>query len=78
MNLCTFIVVGETSAISYQILGHLKTISVWLFGLLLFGSKFDLRNFFGFLIAITGAILYSYFKISENKQISSNKSDENV
>lgn len=67
MNLCTFIVVGETSAISYQILGHVKTVSVWLLGVIIFKTKFDIRNFIGFLIAITGAILYSMFRISENK-----------
>lgn len=68
VNFSTFMVIGKTSPVTYQVLGHLKTCLVLGFGYTLLHDPFTMRNIIGILIAIFGMGLYSYFCIQENKK----------
>ncbi|XP_010253714.1 PREDICTED: uncharacterized membrane protein At1g06890-like [Nelumbo nucifera] len=68
VNFSTFLVIGKTSPVTYQVLGHLKTCLVLGFGYTLLHDPFTARNIVGILIAIFGMGLYSYFCTHENKK----------
>lgn len=68
VNFSTFLVIGKTSPVTYQVLGHLKTCLVLAFGYTLLHDPFTERNIIGILIAIWGMGLYSYFCTQENKK----------
>ncbi|KAF6167843.1 hypothetical protein GIB67_027621 [Kingdonia uniflora] len=68
VNFSTFLVIGKTSPVTYQVLGHLKTCLVLGFGYTLLHDPFTDRNIMGILIAILGMGLYSYFCTHENKK----------
>lgn len=72
VNFSTFLVIGTTSPVTYQVLGHLKTCLVLSFGYTLLHDPFTLRNILGILIAIFGMALYSYFSVRESKKKSTN------
>ncbi|CAI9298856.1 UDP-xylose transporter 2 isoform X1 [Lactuca sativa] len=61
VNFSTFLVIGKTSPVTYQVLGHLKTCLVLAFGYVLLHDPFSWRNILGILIAVVGMVLYSYF-----------------
>lgn len=68
VNFSTFLVIGKTSPVTYQVLGHLKTCLVLGFGYTLLHDPFTNRNIIGILVAIVGMGLYSYFCTYENKK----------
>ncbi|KAG1353919.1 UDP-xylose transporter 1 [Cocos nucifera] len=72
VNFSTFLVIGTTSPVTYQVLGHLKTCLVLSFGYTLLHDPFTARNIVGILIAIFGMALYSYFCVHETKKKSTN------
>lgn len=68
VNFSTFLVIGKTSPVTYQVLGHLKTCLVLGFGYTLLHDPFTSRNIVGILIAVVGMGLYSYFCTNETKR----------
>ncbi|OEL30273.1 putative membrane protein [Dichanthelium oligosanthes] len=68
VNFSTFLVIGKTSPVTYQVLGHLKTCLVLTFGYVLLHDPFSWRNILGILIAVIGMVLYSYFCTRETQQ----------
>lgn len=68
VNFSTFLVIGKTSAVTYQVLGHLKTCLVLAFGYVLLHDPFSWRNILGILIAMVGMVLYSYYCTRESQQ----------
>nr|GMD28323.1 UDP-xylose transporter 3 [Ipomoea batatas] len=47
VNFSTFLVIGKTSPVTYQVLGHLKTCLVLAFGYVLLRDPFSWRNILG-------------------------------
>ncbi|CAI0401789.1 unnamed protein product, partial [Linum tenue] len=68
VNFSTFLVIGKTSPVTYQVLGHLKTCLVLAFGYVLLKDPFSWRNILGILIAVVGMVLYSYCCTLETQQ----------
>ncbi|XP_042408852.1 UDP-xylose transporter 3-like [Zingiber officinale] len=68
VNFSTFLVIGKTSPVTYQVLGHLKTCLVLAFGYVLLHDPFSWRNIFGISVAIVGMVLYSYICTIEGQQ----------
>lgn len=68
VNFSTFLVIGKTSPVTYQVLGHLKTCLVLGFGYTLLHDPFTARNILGIVVAIVGMGLYSYFCTLETKR----------
>ncbi|KAF9597695.1 hypothetical protein IFM89_021173 [Coptis chinensis] len=76
VNFSTFLVIGKTSPVTYQVLGHLKTCLVLGFGYILLRDPFNWRNILGILIALVGMVLYSYFCTVESQQKASEASPQ--
>ncbi|XP_052184264.1 UDP-xylose transporter 3-like [Diospyros lotus] len=68
VNFSTFLVIGKTSPVTYQVLGHLKTCLVLAFGYVLLHDPFSWRNIFGIFVAVIGMVLYSYYCTLESQQ----------
>eukprot|EP00250_Pteridium_aquilinum_P010719 c19586_g4_i1 orf=582-1343(-) len=68
VNFSTFLVIGRTSPVTYQVLGHLKTCLVLAFGYLLLRNPFSWQNIFGIVIAVVGMGLYSFVSVKESQQ----------
>ena len=47
VNLSTFLVIGATSALSYNVVGHFKTVLILTGGCLLFGDDMSLKKLLG-------------------------------
>eukprot|EP00499_Haloplacidia_sp_CaronLabIsolate_P005005 CAMPEP_0196771410 /NCGR_PEP_ID=MMETSP1104-20130614/1672_1 /TAXON_ID=33652 /ORGANISM="Cafeteria sp., Strain Caron Lab Isolate" /LENGTH=311 /DNA_ID=CAMNT_0042141529 /DNA_START=144 /DNA_END=1079 /DNA_ORIENTATION=+ len=75
VNLCSFGLIGKTSAVTYQVVGHAKTCLILIFGFLLYpvaATKGQLlRNLAGIVIAMTGVIAYGRVKLQESAVSSS-------
>ncbi|KAH7525076.1 hypothetical protein FEM48_Zijuj06G0186700 [Ziziphus jujuba var. spinosa] len=58
-NLSQFICIGRFTAVSFQVLGHMKTILVLIMGFFFFGKEgLNLHVVFGMIIAVFGMIWY--------------------
>eukprot|EP00271_Cylindrocystis_brebissonii_P013441 TRINITY_DN33273_c0_g1_i1.p1 TRINITY_DN33273_c0_g1~~TRINITY_DN33273_c0_g1_i1.p1 ORF type:complete len:396 (+),score=102.36 TRINITY_DN33273_c0_g1_i1:119-1189(+) len=66
VNFSTFMVIGKTSPVTYQVLGHLKTCLVLLLGYTLLSNPFSWRNVLGICVAMVGMVSYSYVQILES------------
>jgi len=73
VNVTSASLIGKTSAVTYQVVGHMKTCLVLIGGFMLFPlnvSNLDLaKNISGILVAMTGVILYGHLKLSEQQQL---------
>ncbi|KAH7568107.1 hypothetical protein JRO89_XS07G0238900 [Xanthoceras sorbifolium] len=59
-NLSQFICIGRFTAVSFQVLGHMKTILVLIMGFFFFGKEgLNLQVVIGMVIAVVGMIWYS-------------------
>ncbi|KAG6524270.1 hypothetical protein ZIOFF_014176 [Zingiber officinale] len=74
VNFSTFLVIGTTSPVTYQVLGHVKTCLILSFGYIILHDPFTARNIMGILTAVFGMGLYSYFSVQESKKKSANDS----
>lgn len=69
VNICSFGLIGRTSAVTYQVVGHIKTILIFIFGLLFFPPNgketISQRNkkVVGLCISMIGVIMYTYLKL---------------
>ncbi|XP_042455718.1 UDP-rhamnose/UDP-galactose transporter 6-like [Zingiber officinale] len=58
-NLSQFICIGRFTAVSFQVIGHMKTILVLILGFFLFGREgLNLHVIFGMILAVLGMIWY--------------------
>ena len=69
VNFFTIAMIGATSAITYQVVGHLKTCLILVFGFILFPVDAPLlsilKNVFGVCVALLGVITYGEVKRTE-------------
>jgi solute carrier family 35 protein E3 len=66
VNITNYSVIGSTSPLTYQVLGHLKTILIIIIGFVLFNKAVDMRNVIGITIAMAGVIAYTELKRRES------------
>ncbi|OAY54705.1 UDP-rhamnose/UDP-galactose transporter 2 [Manihot esculenta] len=59
-NVSQYLCIGRFSAVSFQVLGHMKTVCVLILGWLLFDSKMTLKNIIGMVLAVVGMVVYSW------------------
>jgi len=67
VNLSTFMVIGSTSAITYNVLGHLKSCVIISSNFILFSGKADIHNLSGIALTLVGIFTYSYFKLQAQR-----------
>ncbi|PKI54712.1 UDP-rhamnose/UDP-galactose transporter 1-like [Punica granatum] len=59
-NMSQYLCIGRFSAVSFQVLGHMKTVCVLILGWLLFDSELTFKNIMGMFIAVLGMVVYSW------------------
>lgn len=66
-NVSQYLCIGRFSAVSFQVLGHMKTVCVLTLGWLLFDSEMNFKNISGMVLAVVGMIIYSWAVEAEKK-----------
>ncbi len=59
VSLSTFLVIGATSSLTYNVVGHIKTVIILSGGCLFFGDSMPPKKLFGIGVAMVGIIWYS-------------------
>ncbi|KAI8049211.1 triose-phosphate transporter family-domain-containing protein [Syncephalis plumigaleata] len=65
VNWSIFAIIGRTSAITYNVVGHAKLCLILVGGFIVFREEVDWRNLTGISIALFGIYLYSKIKMAE-------------
>eukprot|EP00756_Hemistasia_phaeocysticola_P004707 Hpha_TRINITY_DN12966_c0_g1::TRINITY_DN12966_c0_g1_i1::g.164652::m.164652/K15285/SLC35E3; solute carrier family 35, member E3 len=65
INLSVFVIVGRTSPLTYQVVGHVKTTLVLLSGFLFFQAPPVLKNILGMALAMVGVVWYTQANMAE-------------
>lgn len=65
VSLSTFLVIGATSSLTYNVVGHLKTCIILTGGCFLFGDEMPFRKFVGVCVSLVGMIWYTNVKMAE-------------
>ena len=64
VNLSTFLIIGKTSAVTYNVLGHFKLCIIIVLGFVVFKDPIVAKNVLGILIALIGVFWYSHIKLN--------------
>ncbi|EFJ43115.1 hypothetical protein VOLCADRAFT_106985 [Volvox carteri f. nagariensis] len=67
VSLSTFLVIGATSSLTYNVVGHLKTVIILTGGCLLFGDSMPAKKLLGVCIAMGGIAWYTQQKLASSK-----------
>lgn len=80
VNYSTFLVIGKCDAVTYQVLGHLKTCIILVLGFTMLGAPTNSRNVFGISVAVVGMMLYAHYehKDQQARKVAANKEDPDV
>lgn len=65
VNISIFLVIGRSSPLSYNILGHCKTVVVLLSDFLLFGRPATFKSSFGIVLTLIGVFWYTSLKLEK-------------
>lgn len=65
VTLSTFLFIGATSSLTYNVVGHLKTVMIVSGGVFLFGDSMTAKKLLGLLVAMSGIVWYSHIKLAE-------------
>lgn len=67
INLSIYWIIGNTSPLTYNMIGHLKFSLTLVGGFLIFHDPVQLLQFFGICFTFSGVILYTHFKMAEQE-----------
>eukprot|EP00656_Telonema_subtile_P028007 TRINITY_DN30243_c0_g1_i1.p1 TRINITY_DN30243_c0_g1~~TRINITY_DN30243_c0_g1_i1.p1 ORF type:complete len:134 (+),score=14.13 TRINITY_DN30243_c0_g1_i1:3-404(+) len=62
VNLSIFLVIGKTSPVTYNVLGHFKLSVIMTLGFVFFGAPLDPKNLFGIFVTLAGVFWYTHIK----------------
>jgi solute carrier family 35 protein E3 len=65
VNVSNYLVIGKTSPLTYQVVGHFKTVSLLVISFFLFSYPIDFKNVLGIMIAMGGVMAYTEIKRRE-------------
>jgi solute carrier family 35 protein E3 len=73
VNVSTFQLIGKTSSVTYQVVGHAKTVLLLVFGYVFFPSPWEstaqmVRALVGILVALLGVFAYTKVKLDLQKK----------
>lgn len=68
VNISIFLVIGKTSPVTYNVLGHTKLCCILSLGFLFFGEPFTQKTAISIAITLTGVFLYTHLKQRENER----------
>lgn len=63
VNLSAMLVIAHTSTLTYNVVGHVKTVLVLVGGVVIFGDTMPLKKFVGVCVTMAGVIWYSVLKM---------------
>jgi solute carrier family 35 protein E3 len=75
VNVCGFGLIGKTSPVTYQVVGHCKTILIFVFGLILFPADEGetrgqfVRKIIGLVISMAGVIAYTVLEMRAKREL---------
>ena len=69
VNFSTFLVIGKCDAVTYQVLGHLKTMLVLAFGFLMLNNPVSAKNILGILVALIGMVAYAHYEMLDKAAV---------
>lgn len=83
VNISNYVVLGKTSPLTYQVLGHLKTVLILVLGVVIFHKEVDSQNVLGVLVAMVGVVAYTEIKRRETEaqkaqSLAASTSQENI
>lgn len=64
VNVSIFLVVGRTSPVTYNIVGHFKLCLILVLGFLIFGYPLNVKNISGIFVTLGGIFYYTHLKLS--------------
>ena len=67
VNVSIFLVIGRSSALSYNILGHCKTVVVLISDFLFFSRPFNFKSNFGIILTLLGVFWYTSLKLEKTR-----------
>ncbi|GAB5371656.1 hypothetical protein AAMO2058_001598700 [Amorphochlora amoebiformis] len=76
VSLTTFLLIKATSALTYNIVGHAKTICILISGVMIFGDEITQKKFLGIVVALTGMVWYGQIKLTLRKSPKSTESSK--
>lgn len=65
VNLSIYWIIGNTSAVTYNVVGHLKLMLVLVGGFLVFQDPIHTEQAIGIVLTLAGVLLYTYIKLKE-------------
>eukprot|EP00758_Cryptobia_borreli_P002258 Tbor_TRINITY_DN2898_c0_g1::TRINITY_DN2898_c0_g1_i1::g.23149::m.23149/K15285/SLC35E3; solute carrier family 35, member E3 len=68
VNLSIFLVIGKTSPVTYNVLGHFKLTVLMTLGFIVFGAPLDAKNIAGIITTLIGVFWYTHIKSSGPKK----------
>jgi len=68
ISLSTFLVIGATGSLAYNIVGHLKTAIVLIGGVVLFGDMMSRDRLLGITLAMAGIVWYTQLAMQEKSR----------
>lgn len=69
VNLSIYWIIGNTSPVTYNMVGHLKFCITLVGGIVIFQDPVSLNQLLGMFLTLLGIICYTNFKVQEQKQI---------
>jgi solute carrier family 35 protein E3 len=72
-NVIGFSLIGRAGPVTFQVVGHVKTILIFIFGLLMFPEKEESSSQFtkkisGLVVSMAGVVLYTIFEVRAKEQ----------
>ncbi|CAF3306392.1 unnamed protein product [Rotaria sp. Silwood2] len=69
VNLSVYWVIKNTSALTYNMIGHMKTVSILVGGYMLFKDSLNFKQLIGILLTLSGLFSYTFIKMGEQNQL---------
>lgn len=73
VSLSTFLVIGCTSSLTYNVVGHIKTVLILTGGCVFFGDEMPPKKLLGVCVAMCGIIWYTQLKLKPEASVDSKK-----
>lgn len=75
LNMTNYVVLSGTSPLTYQVLGHVKTIAIISCGVVLYDQRPSYRTMLGMSLAVVGVVLYTEENRRQSQRRSTTKDD---
>lgn len=73
VSLSTFLLIAKAGPLTYNIVGHIKTVCIVLSGWLFFGDDMNWKKCLGIALALSGVFMYSYLRLRPKPDDSANE-----